>query len=716
VAKILVADDNSNVQKTVALALADLGIEVIAVNNGEAAVKKLPDVMPDLVLADIFMPVRNGYEVCEYVKKDARFTHVPVVLLVGAFDPLDEREAQRVGADGILKKPFVPPDPLIAMVKTLLERAGTRTVTAAVSKIAAAKQNRAGGVAVADEHNAAHAVSEETEEEPVTTAPSRMSFEDSEGLVAFSQLLDAPELKASSSRANLAGTDDNELILTSKRDESLGAPIFWQTENPEQQLKSAEADPQEEAQEPSEIPALGWRVANEPSIANAEVEAQASIPEEPLVLVHDEKEEIANQVSTVVEASPLLLQDPATQASLHVESSKAEDLAANPLEWMASVPLPKPVEEVPANVFEWSPTVPEPTDHIEAKEPELREPAPQMAAAELPDVIVPTFALIPDAANSAKPDELFSIPEPRISPIPESAVRIAVHHSEEAAQSVEDTVRSIPKQEWSELAATVEPPEAQTAAVEAATLSSAQVESKIEDHAVTVNAPWSPGSSISNSAAPDSDIAVHTKATADWADLVSDLNTQFGESKSENHRAPAGPVQSEPVPSEHGQNNAAVVLKAPIVAETHAPVTPVSKPSGSVDDTARSLPKLNWTDLASNIQPGAAETHDESAELPTAASLNASTTPQGNGKSASISALAAALEIAGHRLENGAATSVADSQPGLSAGAGIPDPALVEAVVQRVLDKMRPQVVDIITKEFLRPVVQALVHREITKR
>ena len=195
-AKILVADDNSNVQKTVALALADLGIEVIAVNNGEAAVKKLPEVMPDIVLADIFMPVRNGYEVCEYVKKDARFSHMPVVLLVGAFDPLDEREAQRVGADGILKKPFVPPDPLIAMVKTLLDRAaGERLVPAAVSKASAAKQNRAGGVAVAEDHNSVPAISEETQEEPMMALPTRMSFEDSEGLVAFSQLLDAPELK-----------------------------------------------------------------------------------------------------------------------------------------------------------------------------------------------------------------------------------------------------------------------------------------------------------------------------------------------------------------------------------------------------------------------------------------------------------------------------------------------------------------------------------------
>ena len=103
--KILVADDNSNVQKTVALALADLGVEVVAVNNGDAAVRKLGDVMPDLVLADIFMPVRNGYEVCDFVKKDSRFSQVPVVLLVGAFDPLDEREAQRVGADGCRSLP-----------------------------------------------------------------------------------------------------------------------------------------------------------------------------------------------------------------------------------------------------------------------------------------------------------------------------------------------------------------------------------------------------------------------------------------------------------------------------------------------------------------------------------------------------------------------------------------------------------------------------------
>jgi CheY-like chemotaxis protein len=134
VAKILVADDNSNIQKMVTLALKDQGIDVVAVGNGEAAVRKISDIHPDLVLADVFMPVRNGYEVCQYVKTDPALAHIPVILLVGAFDPLDEQEAQRVGADGVLKKPFVPPDPLISMVKSALARAGVAIGAAGAAK------------------------------------------------------------------------------------------------------------------------------------------------------------------------------------------------------------------------------------------------------------------------------------------------------------------------------------------------------------------------------------------------------------------------------------------------------------------------------------------------------------------------------------------------------------------------------------------------------
>lgn len=138
VPKILVADDNANIQKMVVLAFEQRGIQVVTVGNGEAAVRRIPDLNPDLVLADIFMPVRNGYEVCEFVKKDERFAHIPVILLVGAFDPLDEKEARRVGADGVLKKPFVPPDPLVAMVMSALEK--NPKVVAEMAKAKEAKE------------------------------------------------------------------------------------------------------------------------------------------------------------------------------------------------------------------------------------------------------------------------------------------------------------------------------------------------------------------------------------------------------------------------------------------------------------------------------------------------------------------------------------------------------------------------------------------------
>ena len=104
--KILLADDSITIQKVVNLTFDDEGIDVVAVSNGDQAERKLNEVNPDLVLADIFMPGKNGYELCELIKKSPQFSNVPVVLLVGAFEPFDQNEARRVGADDHLTKPF----------------------------------------------------------------------------------------------------------------------------------------------------------------------------------------------------------------------------------------------------------------------------------------------------------------------------------------------------------------------------------------------------------------------------------------------------------------------------------------------------------------------------------------------------------------------------------------------------------------------------------
>lgn len=104
--RILLADDSITIQKVVNLTFADEGIDVVAVSNGDLAERRLSEVRPDLVLADIFMPGKNGYELCEAIKENAQFRNVPVVLLVGAFEPFDQTEAKRVKADAHLTKPF----------------------------------------------------------------------------------------------------------------------------------------------------------------------------------------------------------------------------------------------------------------------------------------------------------------------------------------------------------------------------------------------------------------------------------------------------------------------------------------------------------------------------------------------------------------------------------------------------------------------------------
>jgi CheY-like chemotaxis protein len=135
--KILLADDSITIQKVIELTFSDEDFEVVTVGNGRLAVEKVQDVRPDLVLCDIIMPEKDGYEVCDFIKKTPSLAHIPVLLLTGAFEPFDQDRANRVGCDGFLAKPFEP-QTLIAKVKDLLNQAGTRTVAPTRASAAAA--------------------------------------------------------------------------------------------------------------------------------------------------------------------------------------------------------------------------------------------------------------------------------------------------------------------------------------------------------------------------------------------------------------------------------------------------------------------------------------------------------------------------------------------------------------------------------------------------
>lgn len=541
-AKILVADDNSNVQKTVALALAGLGVEVASVNNGEAAVRKLSNFSPDLVLADIFMPVRNGYEVCEFIKKDARFSRVPVVLLVGAFDPLDEREAQRVGADGILKKPFVPPDPLIAMVKTLLDRTlGERLVTVSAPAPTTAVQAMSGGNGTAEAHAPAPELPEELPIQEFPSPAQRVAFGEGAHPVAFGTLLETPDHDVAAQDAIAIEPVDDEQILTSSRDATLGDPIFWKNDVEEKERETAIEPSEEPTQVTSPVPEIGaWKQQVESPVQHEEPPVLQ--PVEPIELVHEEQDETASNVVDPVS----ILQDPAAMATLNVESHKAEDLAANPLEWMASVPT---AEEEPEAGPDWEVPMQAATDTIGTEE-----------SADHAVVSGPDLAAVSSPApgvHLVQPPAQVSIPAP--TPV----------------------------------------------------LEQAEVPVKV------------------NAALPEN------------AELAT----------------------SEPPAWAPKQTRVEVMSAKP-----------------STEDTARSIPKKDWADLTASLQPSL-------------------------------------IKDAVQALKSQPVPTATNSEAPLASNSQQPSPdaALVEAVVQRVLDKMRPQVVDIITKEFLRPIVQALVHREIDK-
>ncbi|MGH9766823.1 MAG: response regulator [Blastocatellia bacterium] len=137
--KILLADDSVTVQKIITLTFSDEGVDVITVNNGDEALHRLQYLRPALVMADVSIPGRNGYEICEFVKIHPEMRDTPVILLVPAFEPFDEERARRIGADYHLTKPFQSIRTLISTVKNLVERKADAELTVKGSGLTAVR-------------------------------------------------------------------------------------------------------------------------------------------------------------------------------------------------------------------------------------------------------------------------------------------------------------------------------------------------------------------------------------------------------------------------------------------------------------------------------------------------------------------------------------------------------------------------------------------------
>ncbi|MBI5455145.1 MAG: response regulator [Deltaproteobacteria bacterium] len=123
--KILLADDSITIQKVISITFAAESYDLTIVGDGDSAVKKAREIAPDLIMADVAMPGKTGYEVCEAVKKDPQLKNTPVLLLAGTFEPLNKDEALRAGADDSIVKPFESQE-LLDKVKDLLDKAESK--------------------------------------------------------------------------------------------------------------------------------------------------------------------------------------------------------------------------------------------------------------------------------------------------------------------------------------------------------------------------------------------------------------------------------------------------------------------------------------------------------------------------------------------------------------------------------------------------------------
>ncbi len=654
--RILVADDNSNIQKMVALAFQDHGIEVIAVGNGEAAVRRIPDINPDVVLADVFMPVRNGYEVCEFVKKDPRFAKVPVILLVGAFDPLDEAEARRVGADGILKKPFVPPDPLIAMVTSVMAKAPKPEPKAEARALEIPKPPPPPPPPMVSPF-----LEPTPEEEAYAFGTGRRSLDDDDAPASsghLAQFAVTPAAAASTGTIESAAEEDAGFSETSvdwrRRDQvnsaevpSFSAALFDEpaAQNASESIGETESlaagnapDSPVLTEEPSPEPpsSASFMRAFEGAFAEP---AQAEVDQ-----TQDEQASVAqveadhSQVQQAEQAAP----QPAWQKPLEesFQSTKGftdliEPAFANPRDWKLSeraelapvelgrVETAQPAAEENAQADVHSAPVVEPVAFSAAPEISWREGVPPIPAIEVPEP--ESFAFAPAAAESAAQSTLEAIQFP-----PESVAVETPSQVSEAAP-VEPSAFGASRVEAS--------PSIETSATSAAEFESvARVEETEEPE------PLAPPVAILES----SEIAAREIGSVP---LVSAPAAASGVASIDAPAVEAAAAPTEPTP----------VAAAPHVVVAPSPAEPITEHAGSLEFSLVSA------------QP-------ESQMLPVEA------VPEPAASSAAP-------------VENVAAVAPASASPS------------VDELVARVLEKLGPQLQELLSKNLVRPMVEDLLHK-----
>ena len=176
--KILLANDSMTAQNMGKKILVGAGYDVVAVSNGAAAVKKLAEVEPEIVVLDVYMPGYSGLEISEKIKNSPLTAHIPVLLTVGKLEPFRQEDGIHAKADGVIVKPFEARD-LIAVVAQLAERVyAAKEAKEVKTAVADAAPSVVVQAAMLPEVFVAPALAQENQEEPVPPRPQPSSAVD----------------------------------------------------------------------------------------------------------------------------------------------------------------------------------------------------------------------------------------------------------------------------------------------------------------------------------------------------------------------------------------------------------------------------------------------------------------------------------------------------------------------------------------------------------
>ena len=127
--RVLLADDSPQALRLAEQILKSQGLEVVSVTDGAIAMRRLSDVKPDVLITDVYLPTKNGFDLARFMRAEPQFRDIPIIFAAAPIDEFNETDARNAGADYIIRKPFEASALLGAVEKLIAQRNATKSET-----------------------------------------------------------------------------------------------------------------------------------------------------------------------------------------------------------------------------------------------------------------------------------------------------------------------------------------------------------------------------------------------------------------------------------------------------------------------------------------------------------------------------------------------------------------------------------------------------------